>query len=172
MSEATVSSSVVGENASAGSISNSCAEQPIEQYVARLLVILAGTRHDGGNTSRQLSPNCRGGRGRLPCVVRLQSASRDQRVATFGQCIGHEKLELADFVTADSEPGLIVAFDEEARPAEVLRQSLQRLQWRGQMSQPHARKRIQFHGTLAPTARIQLRGADFHFAVGVLALGE
>jgi len=51
------------------------------------------------------------------------------------------KVELAQLVAAEIEPGKILALDPQPRPAEMSRQSLHRLERRRQIGQTQARKR-------------------------------
>ena len=51
-------------------------------------------------------------------MIRLNAAGGDQRVAAFGDGICREEFELPCLVAPQSQPGLVVALDEDARSAE------------------------------------------------------
>ncbi|WP_244553666.1 hypothetical protein [Bradyrhizobium arachidis] len=84
-------------------------------------------------------------------------------------------VELAQFVAAESEPGRIVAFDPQSRPAEMGRQPLHRLERRRKIGQAQARKSgeavnqqlaINLHRVIGPA---RSRSSDNSPAVGVAA---
>src|SRR4051794_36968382 len=59
----------------------------------------------------------RGERSGHAGVVRTHAAERDHAVRSFSFPRGEHVLQLADFVAAESGPGVIVMFDVETRPA-------------------------------------------------------
>src|SRR3712207_7473949 len=56
------------------------------------------------------------------------------RVGALREGLGHQELQLAGLVAAGGQPGAVVALDPELRPAEMLREILQRLQRRDRKS--------------------------------------
>ncbi len=75
--------------------------------------------------------------GGLPGVVGLGRASGDHAVGSGGERLGQQEFELAGFVAAGGQPGLIVALDEQIGSAESATQVGQRVDRRGEVGQPN-----------------------------------
>jgi len=63
-------------------------------------------------------------------MVRLRRAGRNKRGRTLSQGIGDQILQLAHLVAPQAQAGEVVAFDEQAWPAEVLAQARELLEGR------------------------------------------
>jgi hypothetical protein len=92
------------------------AEQAIEQ---RIRGRLRGGRSVGYEHATQAQA-CRDRRGRTR-VIRLHSATGDERVGPFGQRLCDDQLELPDLVPAKPEWNRIVALDEQRRARRQVR---------------------------------------------------
>ena len=56
--------------------------------------------------------------GHLPAVVGLGRADRDQGFRAVGLRFGQQKFQLAGFIAAKSQAGLVIALDPQARAAQ------------------------------------------------------
>ena len=73
-----------------------------------------GTSAVGDEHRAQAEPGCR--RGRDARVIRLHTATRDERVGLAGERIGSHEPHLSHLVAAKREPIGIVALDQQAGP--------------------------------------------------------
>ena len=119
---------------------DACAEQFIEQQVA---IRKLGFRAVQQKLATQTRPGCC--RCGLATVIRLRRARCDQRIRALLQRLANEKLELARLVAAKRKASLIVALDEQLRPAEFSRQRFQFFNRRGQLGQRKTRERFDSH---------------------------
>jgi hypothetical protein len=95
--------------------------------------------------SSQRKPALAAGRRGLATVIRLRRARCDQRVRALLQGLPDEKLELARLIAAKRKAGLIVALDEQLRPAEFSRKRFQFFNRRRQLGQRKTRERFDSH---------------------------
>src|SRR4051812_17825045 len=94
-----------------------CPEQFVEQQVAEPLRRPIAAKHE-----RTLETETRRRRRCLAHMIALRSAERDDVIAFLRQNIGKKKFELANFVAASGEPGLIVALHVNFGTAEMTRE--------------------------------------------------
>ena len=57
-------------------------------------------------------------------MIRLHTATRNNRVTTFVQCFCEGKFEFSDFITTDSATGHIIAFYPDSGPTNNLTDSI------------------------------------------------
>src|SRR5581483_2485232 len=81
----------------------------------------------------------RRGRG-LAAMIGLDRARADQRIGALVFCFRDEKLQFASFVAAEGESRLVVALDEDTRPAQRLRKTRQFFDWCWQMGKMKSRE--------------------------------
>src|SRR5207302_1189088 len=84
-------------------------------------------------------------------MIRLCRARCDKRIRPLLQRLPDKKLELPRFVAAKRKASLIVALDQQLRPAEFSRKRFQFLNRRWQLSQRKTRQRFDSHQTFLST---------------------
>src|SRR6185369_9155580 len=115
-------------------------EQLIEQQVA-----IGHLRFPAIQNQFALQPRLRGGSGGLTTMIRLRSACGYKGVGTVCQRVTHQKLQFASFVSTEGQPRLIIAFDEQFRPAEFASEGFEFLDGSWQVRQPKTRQRVNSH---------------------------
>jgi len=95
------------------------AHQAVQEVVAaRLGLVASGHPLFQDKTALEPFPDRSG--QRQAAVVGLHGSARDEKIRPFFQGIGRHELQLADLVAAGGKPQLVVALDEEVRPAQGL----------------------------------------------------
>jgi hypothetical protein len=131
---------------------HSRAEQVIEQHVARLAIARLVMRDHVDEDEVATQPQFRGGRRRLPRMIRLDRAEGDDRIRPLRQRFAHQEFELARLVPAGGEPRAVVALHIKRRAGWPQRraQPVHPLQRRRPMPQFDARKSTKInHGVFA-----------------------
>ena len=84
-------------------------------------------------------------RRRLTTMIGLRRTDRDDRVRSSRESVADEELQLARLVATERKAGLIVAFDEQLRPAEFARQPWKFLYRRRKMREWKTRQLFKVH---------------------------
>src|SRR5262245_30649125 len=84
-------------------------------------------------------------------MIRLRRAGGHECVGTVCESITHEEFQLARLVTAQREAGLIVALDEQFRPAELAREPGKLFNRRRELRKLEARQPFNVHSWMDST---------------------
>lgn len=118
----------------------------IQEHVAAVVVLEVLVARPVLEQDMAAQPQAGRCRGRLPRMVRLRGALGDDDVGPLRKRIAHHELELARLVPARTQPRTVIAFDPQARPAEVLGQPGHGLEQRGQMGETDPLVARKVHG--------------------------
>jgi hypothetical protein len=120
------------------------AVEPIEQHVAGCVIARLSTRNAAVHHAEvTFQPEPRTSRCNLAIGVGLHDPAAHHAIRPGIACRSQVVFQLADLVAADTKPGAVVTFDQQARTAERGGQSWHRLQRRRQVRQHDARYRFQ-----------------------------
>ena len=91
----------------------------IQQKIARGLLRRLPSKHKNA-----IQPIGGSGRRGLAAVIGLHCSGSDQRFGALCAGVGKQKFKFTGFVTAKCQPGLVVALNQDARPAQAGRNML------------------------------------------------
>jgi len=116
------------------------AEQLVQEQVALKLVVLAPAEHQD---APQPEPARR--RGRLPGVVGLGRAHRQNHIRALAPGVGHQVLQLPGLVPAEGQAGQVVSLDQNPGTAQRGAQPGRLVQRSRQRREPQPRYLLQWH---------------------------